>query len=41
MNKLELARRRNDNARILEHSSKIHRNCIRINTKVFKPTQLI
>jgi hypothetical protein len=32
MNKRDLQRAKNDNARRLEHTSKIHRNCIRINT---------
>ena len=32
MNKRDLQRERNNNPRQLEHSSKIHRNCIRINT---------
>lgn len=32
MNQEELARKRNDIARLFRHSSKIHRNCIRINT---------
>ena len=31
MNQLELATKRNDIARLFQHSSKIHRNCIRIN----------
>jgi len=32
MNKIELAKRRNDIARLFQHSSTIKRNCIRINT---------
>jgi len=32
MNKIELQKKRNDTARLFKHSSKIHRNCIRLNT---------
>jgi len=31
MNKIDIQRKRNDTARLFKHSSKIHRNCIRIN----------
>jgi hypothetical protein len=31
MNHEELARKRNDVARLFRHSSKIHRNCLRLN----------
>jgi len=32
MNQLELQTKRNNSARVCRHTSKIHRNCIRINT---------
>jgi len=31
VNKLDLMKKKNDSANLLEHSSRIHRNCIRIN----------